>query len=330
MDLVKQRSLFNFLKGLAIICVVIAHTNVLNGNSIIVDRFLNPLFGNIGLLGVPVFFLLSGYFYFNNSQKITVIIKNKIKTIIVPWIFCSSLVFIASSFSGEQLNTISYFSYIKFVVGYGSIYYYLTVLFIFYIVFFFIKSRIEVYILPIIIANFLMIIQTEYTQIYPYLNPLNWILFFALGIIINKYQVFIKLTNFFRNHNIIVFLCFTCFLIYNTWLFPINKSVDSYFDITSLVFELFSICFFMSLKVSNNYINQFIEYLGKVSFTIYLTHLPIAGFVNVLFNRFSIPFILVKPLIVLVLFIIIYRIILYIDSRIRYARIGLLLGFRRR
>ena len=177
---IDESNFFYILKGFAIISVIIAHTAVLNSNYIKFDNSILSLFGSFGLLGVPCFFLAAGYFYFNSNKSFKGLVLNKLNSIILPWIFCGTIVYLISSFFGSKNNSISAYSYIMFIIGYGSLFYFLPNLLFFYLVFFSIKQMIIILIVPVIFINIASILALN--DIFnPYLNPLNFISFLQQG-----------------------------------------------------------------------------------------------------------------------------------------------------
>ena len=118
----EQRTFFNIIKGWAIIFVIIAHTNVLNDNVYLFDKMSHQIMSIIQLIGVPLFLFLSGYFYLDSIKKWTLkeLVLRKLKSIIIPWLFCSSLIYIITSNFGNSTNPISIISAFKFIIGYKS------------------------------------------------------------------------------------------------------------------------------------------------------------------------------------------------------------------
>lgn len=77
-EIVISESLF-VMKAFAIISVIAAHC-------VYTDMYAQRLTSLIGTIGVPVFLIVSGY-YFNKEEQWNVLAKKKMKRIVVPWIF---------------------------------------------------------------------------------------------------------------------------------------------------------------------------------------------------------------------------------------------------
>lgn len=81
----KENELIYKLKGIAIISVVCAHCGNRTSYTAI-DLFLNNARNNIATIGVPLFFIISGYLMRNDKPYLQ-FWKRKWSTTIVPWFF---------------------------------------------------------------------------------------------------------------------------------------------------------------------------------------------------------------------------------------------------
>lgn len=240
-----ESNFFYILKGFAIISVIIAHTAVLNSNYIKFDDSILALFGSFGLLGVPCFFLAAGYFYYNFNKSFKGLILNKLNSIILPWIFCGTIVYLISSFFGSKGNSISVHSYIMFIIGNGSLFYFLPDLLFFYILFYFIKPKIGILIVPLFIINIASILTLN-SFLNPYLNPLNFISFFAAGLILRKRNM-LDYVNGLRKYIVPIVIIFLLVLIYISYFENTDSGGFAYFKISSLVFEILG---FISISIA--------------------------------------------------------------------------------
>jgi fucose 4-O-acetylase-like acetyltransferase len=114
-------SVFNSAKVLSILSVILAHSKLND------DSFYNNIAERLGCIGVITFLFISGYFYNISKYGIQSFFFKRIKTIIIPWLFLGTVVFV---FSRKELTLISWFNWI---IGNGTYLYYLTILMLCYI-----------------------------------------------------------------------------------------------------------------------------------------------------------------------------------------------------
>ena len=180
---------FDVLRALAAFCVVCAHSaqvNILSGLPYIFSEVLNYL----GTMGVPVFFLISGFLFAYNKKTLTEFWKGKAKTIVLPWFFCATVVWL---YVVLRKGGISFSNWLLFVLGYGHSTYYLTVLMALYLIFWkrtqtwFLCAMISVSVLSLLLTAWVVepLYDGMFAQ-YNYLNVLNWLGYFAVGLLINK------------------------------------------------------------------------------------------------------------------------------------------------
>lgn len=322
-----ESSFFYCLKGSAIISVIIAHTSVLNIAPKAFDKAMLPIFEKLGLIGVPVFLFISGYFFYKNRDTIGQFFLKKLKTIMMPWIFCGTLVFFVSTFFGQKSGQMGITSYMRFIIGDGSIYYFIPILFLNFLLFFYIRYRIQIIIIPIIILNLVILAYADVIPMNPYLNPLNWMGFFALGLLFRKYD----LMNRFINIGIplLITLSSLVLVLFLARYFEKGFTIGfTYFSMSSFVFELFGavILIYLCAKIKRG--KSFFYALGKISFSIYLLHIPVAGTINMIFNQYSIPFMPLKAIITTLAVFVGISLIIIINKRIKASLIPTLFGFR--
>lgn len=240
----------------------------------IIAKYVTNFWAAFARTGVVTFFALSGFFYHREKGDRKVFWNKKLKYLIVPWLIFSTLIYIYGLFGS---NTFSVLGYVKYVLGYGSSYYYLTVLIIFLAVFkFFYKNDYILYLCMII--NVAAIVFRSYysIQIIPfvtdYLNIFNWVGFFALGVYIRKYRLDRKLLNkTLPLYICVIIFIFDCYIIQKIEIY-------TYFHIFSLQYEFvfLVIMFYLGHNLLNlGVLSRFLIFCGKNTLFIYLTHMPI-------------------------------------------------------
>lgn len=256
------------LKGIAILSVLLAHTNLKFDFITNLNLINNYIIKNFTTVGVPIFFMLSGYFYKNDNIKNT--LKNKIN-LLKAWFFTGTLIFFYVYLRKGELNIVNW---LRWLFGVYTYLYFMVLMFYFFIIEYLSQKYQIINILNYIffIINYIYVIP----QITDYLNPYNFYIYFFIGIKLKKYNYFYKFLDKLRKNRkkmIGIYMIYVVFIIR-------NKYQISSFGITSLVgiFLLSSII----MTFSTNRIN-YLATLGKNTLYFYLTHMLVIGILNRVF-----------------------------------------------
>lgn len=266
----KYSKLIYVIKAFSIFSVLVAHINKINNENFITSIITN-WYNLFGIIGVVCFFIIGGYLYNRKEKDGKIFWKKKVKTIIIPWIIAGSITYLMHVIKMHDLNVIGY---IKWVLGSGTIYYYLTNYVLFLFLFKYIQKSDKLLYLCIaltIVQSILNTFNIKYFNIpfiTKYLNIFNWIGFFALGILIRKYNII----DFILTHNKILIYAIIISII--LFILMYKYVIYGYFHIVSLIYEITNsvIVLYLSYWLLNN---KFFNFIGKTSFCIYLYHIQI-------------------------------------------------------
>lgn len=309
------------LKAISIISVVCAHTSYTNSATnniaIITSKFLS-LFGCIG---VGIFFIISGYLFANNNDSISIFLKKKFKYIVIPWILTGSIVYLYVSI---RKNSVSIVSLINFIIGDGSYLYFLTILMLCYCIFFKVRNNNKILLISIAISmvsniatslNFINFIN-------PYLNFFNWSIYFVIGILmIDRFKLVLEFCYKFRGLSFISYTVFAIIAIYS----DIEMGYWSILAIPLQISSITGILGICNMKVLNK---KVILDCGRDSFAIYLLHMPVAGIIVNIFNKFELYHItLIRPIVVMSVMLFTLKALRYLsyklDNKLIIKGIGL-------
>lgn len=318
------------VKAMCIISVICAHTTSLNNQ---ISRVLSI----IGIVGVPCFFFISGYLYGNHENKLfKKFIAKKFIVIIIPWIILGTITFLINSLCGSETGKLSLNSYTLYLIGYHSHLYYLTMIILYYIIFWKLSNlnyRWINWIWGLVSIMCVSIIDIycnlDELLIYPYLNPIFWIGFFSLGINFKK-MIMYKSEFILKFSKINISFILLIWSIAGIVLWKFGPAWISYFSILAYFFELSGI-FLVALYciVAPNKKIKYISALGQNSLFIYLTHIVVIGFFNIFFKSY-ILFDFIKPIITVFIYIIIINISQnYIFKLSVMEKIGLAIGIKK-
>ena len=304
----KNNKTIFLIKFFAIFSVVCAHCNKVDTDYSAFSTIASIAMSVVGTWGVVAFFGVSG-FLFNPENKFLPFFKKRLFSLVLPWIISGTAVFLyvylrRSSFSASD--------YVNFIAGNGSYLYYLSVLFIFHLLYFAIPFFRNIFFqLALVIGSVINIVffsdcLTLNGIISPYLNPLNWLCYFATGNIVRQLEIKIS-----KNFALIASICSFLICASLIAISCLKQIPGSYFGplgFCAAVFGGFLIVFDSVLLA--DYSLSFIEYLGKHSFFIYLWHMPFAGIVaNLLSKKWLNYFVLLRPFLVLLLFFCIIKVL---------------------
>ena len=261
------------LRAIAIVSVVCAHCNVETNFSQGMVAWEAHILSNIGTVGVGLFIFSSGFFYkrYNIKQ-----LKRKVFTELIPWWLAASVVwlYVVLRKGGADID-----AWLKFVLGYNSIYYFMVDLIVIKLIFTILNVIIEnpfvIHFICIIlnIVSILLISANCDIAPTPYLNPLIFISYFSLGYLFSIYQWKGNLW-----HILLALLCTTLILFSQI-------SLSYYGGIGEIFAETLFICTIWLLLNRLTYVCNKMITLGKQSFAIYLWHIPVAGIISNLCNR---------------------------------------------
>ena len=316
-----------YIKGLAMISVISAHCNTISAESSKLAHISSLFLQNIGTWGVICFFVISGYlFHASNPKKFFL---KKLKYICIPWIISATCVYL---YVYLRKPPVSLSSWLNFVIGNGSYLYYLTVLMLLYVTFVaFSFMRTEA---VLIICELVTVGSALYFfnigGINPYLNPLNWIGYFAFGVQICKHQdIFESIEVKLRKCSWGIFILIAIMLV---WQISQGNSGSYWNGMNTTISWLGAVMLGISGQLlcrrqRIKRICMFVHNAGAESFFVYLWHMPIAGIVARLMDRdFCREFTILRPLIVLIIVLNIGYLLEKIITKIKLQNKNFLFG----
>ena len=258
---------FYIMRMLAIISVATAHC------SSYIGFFPETLRQMIGTIGVPIFFISSGYYF--KPVKTVYCFLEKRKSVIIPWVIFGILTYALEGlkvgrFSGEGL--------IRWIFGYKTWLYYVPVLICFYILFQLFNSNIWIAIWEIVFLFFfclstLGIIMEDNGWITLYQIPFNNIGFFAAGIALKRYGIEKVICCTIRKKTIVIIAFLLISVLY------LNSGQIGYWEsILSIPFELLSSIVVLWISRALSLVEIFID-VGKHTYFIYFIHMQIVIYI---------------------------------------------------
>jgi len=248
----------------------------------------------LGQIGVAVFFIVSGFFYHREEGDAKTFWAKKWRGIVIPWMILSLCTYL---FSVAINKDASILAALKWMFGVLTWYWYLPILLFMFVMFKGLQKKdvalvlcVIVMVLSVMLSAFGLIPYTIYFN--QYLNPLNWIGFFALGILIRKHGWLDELIGWRPTTmaSLVFFVSIVLSVIYG--------QDKAYIDYFSLPCELSGGMIFLNLSVLLENVGA-LKDIGRKSLFIYLVQMQPAGIINTRLPYTPLFFIL-RPIIVLI------------------------------
>lgn len=283
------------VKAIAILSVVCAHTSAVEAGNSLASDIISAIMVLFGTWGVPTFFVISGLLFSRTSLGLKDFVKSKMKGIVIPWVFCYSLLYI---YVVVRKGGFSILGWISFVLGYNCSSYYLSMLTVLYILFWFFRKRdICIYFLTVLSGIWICLypygLLGNIPNLFPtnYLNPLFWVFWFGMGIIIDRKTLFEKIASFSKKYLlaiIFVVIAFSAIAIYQEFVYM-------YFTKYAVIIYSFTTLLIIGLSGVIKDV-RIVEYVGKLSFSIYLLNQLFAGLIVFISNKINFSIlILLRP-----------------------------------
>ena len=258
---------FYCIRAFAMLSAVAAHVNSIIATPI-ASRIVTTIWAVYSRVGVPWFLILSGFFFRYSKEKAGEFWKKKGKSILIPWVLCGICTYGLNCILEKNLEL---FGFVKWIFGYGTWYYYMTVLLMLY-GFFSVNSS-DIVCLGAIGATILSVVfhQIFGGTKFQYLNGLNWIGFFAVGILMRRY----RLDRILRNSHWIQYVCI--FIVGIGVSRTIYANEYGYFYVASMLYEVASFPIILKLCrmiASRIKVNHFV-FIGQQTLFIYLLHMQV-------------------------------------------------------
>ena len=307
---------FDIAKTIATFSIICAHLSPITSKDIFSIK-ISWLYNLFGIIGVPLFFFVSGYLFFLNTDNFKKFMNKKLRQIIIPWIFVGTFCYLIVFYFKHNL---SFINYLKFISCYGSYLYFLSVLLILYLINFKFKINNMFLYSSLIIGIISLVLNIIYGEnSFSYINFCNWIPYFNLGMLVSKNNKISDLFKFCRKNMFIFFITFLIVFLYSF----INNIEINYWTLVGIIVILtFWGMFFGIIYDKKSKINTF---FGENSLVFYLIHMPIAGICVRIMNGYFIIFRLFLTLLITYIVIYLYK---FFTKKLNLEKLNILIGVK--
>jgi surface polysaccharide O-acyltransferase-like enzyme len=285
----------DFMRSFAIISVLTIHSANRYANSDI-EKLIGNYIENVARPCIAIFLFISGYLLsgiiLNKHQ-----LKNRLKRVIIPYIFFSFLAFLYRKGTSLFCTSIGFYLHIArdFLIGNSfGIYYFVFVICAMYIMYYYIiKININIYKITLIfgiitvihvayyndIINFFDLKTNNLIRLYE-LRYVFWPFFFLLGVLGQKHQI---LEYCKKNNTLLIYLYLCVFIVYSLLSF-ISNDYGGYNSVIGTLYAIFTILLLMSINIKS----LWLLYISKLSYYLYLSHIFIVYLLIKFVNYFNI------------------------------------------
>lgn len=254
------------VKCLAILCVIMAHARTTN------YPFISILTERIGAIGVVAFLMVAGYYFNIEKYGFSNFFRNKIKTILVPWIFTGTMIYLI----GLKFNIKDWFLWI---IGYKTYLYYLSVIMMCFFLVGIFRKKAYLYLFVLLTILSLLLTGFGYFDVlltnmfgkpfvmYNYLNVLNWIGFFALGVLLKNTME--GVLSFAGSNRILILCGYVVLLVLSVYAEPTS---GGYFSKLAFPMELAGVLAMFAIATLSWFDLLPIGKIAELSFGVYLIH----------------------------------------------------------
>lgn len=251
-----------FVKALAIFATVAAHVSLIDLTTTIgglVTRFWDMF----SCISVGNFLIAAGILYTRSPGDTAVYWKRKFQNMGIPWLFCASLTYGYRILCGVPGCPLGFFYWL---LGNGSWLYYVT-LHLFMLALFKPLWRCKAALWGLVLLNMSQLVWHFVPAPFgnDYLNPANWVGFFALGILLRRQGL--RFSRGFALGTLALFLT-SAGVVYHRWIY-------SYFHILNALYSVsgFFVLFALGRKLARTPLSRPIRQIGSDTYCIYLFHM---------------------------------------------------------
>lgn len=297
----KERTIITRTRAVAVFLIVLAHCNAAPPNTSQLTMKMIDLCSSISFFGVWMFFILGGYLLKYEKRTFLSMLSRRVKRIVVPWLFTGLLVY---TYTNVRHGGISLMSLIQFIVGYGSYLWYMAVYIVLLVLFSAMRKIKWGSYLLVVLAVIMELsgIQYHYAgtdyKLYYFLVG-AWPIAFGIGYLINQNNwgksIFAHVEKYGGLWFAAAFIAAVAvFLGFGRWYYWSKCYLPLCVAVTPAVMGL--------VLVLGKVLGSVMDEIGRMSFSIYLLHMPMAGIVSNIMCRFdsglTVP---IRPFIVIAL-----------------------------
>jgi peptidoglycan/LPS O-acetylase OafA/YrhL len=305
--------LYDALKGIAIVTVLFCHVNLGPRDMAGWERLLFLVQKEFSFGGVPLFFIVSGLLFERSRKTPTVgeFLVKQGRRLVVPLLVCGTAVYVFSMLGGAHRAAFSFTGWLLFVLGYKSLFYFVPALLALQVLFVWLRRRdwLGDRLLWGAVATTVITVLAYFADFRGwlslppplpsliFLNPLCWVGFLALGVLIGRRLDADALIAAMVRRRWPVLIAGAVVLLLATvdgwqgWGYAYFKPASLAWGVLFPAAAVVACDAWRGTRVA-----RVLVVLGAASLSIYLTHMPLAGALRVVAARADVESVLWNPL----------------------------------
>lgn len=306
-----------FVKAMAILASVAAHVSLIDRTNAL-NEYVTRFWDMFSCISVGNFLIAAGILYARVPGDTGAFWKRKSRSMVVPWLFCGSLTYAYRWLCGVPCSLEGYGYWL---LGNGSWLYYVTVHLLMLVLFKPFWQNVPV-LLSCVALNALQLMFHFVPDPFgnEYLNPANWIGFFALGSLLQRQGL--RFSRSFVAGAAAVLLVSAC-IVYRRWIY-------SYFHILNAVYSVcaFFVLFTLGRKLAGTRLAEPIRQIGRDTYCIYLLHMFV---LLPIFRHFPLPQLktILSPILGMAIMLLLIRLGKWITGKLPFGdKLRALVGLR--
>ena len=255
------------MKALAILSVLFAHMPM--------PGFCGVVQTRAGVIGVVVFFTLSGFVF--RRKPLLDFWVGKLKSIVLPWLLAATITFVIHCL--DDPADFGILNWLLWTIGSRTLYYFVPMLLVCYATFFFfpLSSRGSLILMGVGFAS-LLLTGTGIINFYQYsafttnyLNPLNWLGYFAFGRWLRLNCAF---EGFLNNKVVLGLATFALALLIAQPFFDLKCEYWTLYGLAIAAVAVPALYFVSTTPIADV---NFFSWIGAQTLPVYLYHIQVAG-----------------------------------------------------
>lgn len=251
-----------FVKAMAIFATVAAHVSLIDTTTALYG-YVTRFWDMFSCISVGNFLIAAGILYTRAPGDTGAFWKRKWHSMIIPWLFCGSLTYAYGALCGQPCRLLGYGYWL---LGNGSWLYYVTLHLLMLALFKPFWQCVPLLLGCVAFNSFQLVFHFVPAPFgNDYLNPANWVGFFALGILLRRQGL--RFSRGFVAGAAAVLLVSAC-IVYHRWIY-------SYFHILNALYSVsaFFVLFALGKKLAGTRLGKPIRRIGSDTYCIYLLHM---------------------------------------------------------
>lgn len=306
-----------FVKAMAIFASVAAHVSLIDTTTALFG-YVTRFWDMFSCISVGNFLIAAGILYTRVPGDTGAFWRRKFRSMVVPWLFCGSLTYAYGVLNGQPGSLLGLGNWL---LGNGSWLYYVTLHLLMLILFKPFWQNVPM-LVGCVALNVLQLLHPFVPDPFgnEYLNPANWVGFFALGILLRRQGL--RFSRGFVAGAAAVLLV-SGGIVYHRWIYSYFHILNAFYSVSA-----FFVLFALGKKLTGTRLEKPIRVIGSDTYCIYLLHMFV---LLPIFRHLPLPWLktLLSPVLGMAIMLLLIRLGKWITGKLPFGdKLRALVGLR--